>query len=672
MLNKKIDYILVLDLETSSKDPNPKLFSANPYYMDNKILADGILQYDPNNSDHTIQEDYCLREINCEVVQDFSGESDSNVLVVGANLSFDIGYKLRQEIWRTKIEQDQIRIWDVQIAHYILTHQQHLYPSLDAIAIHHGLPTKPNKEEITQAFETDTFHLLPEETKKEYLQHDVRTTWEIFKQQVKQVKERGLMPLIEAEMQARLCTIVMEYNGLDFNTDMADRLIKINQEKILGTINDLHHIYKNDTRYKGLNLDKDFSMTSPRNISAFLFGGECTEVVKEPVHKGGHPVRIKSGPNKGKIKTVNLRVIKKITPILDPSNYEGIKFLPKSNHFSVDESILKKIGKDSRLILTVLSFVNLVLEIKALSKINNTYLVPMGDMLRGPNNKIHTNIKHVSTGTRRLSSSNPNTQNIPDEVKATIQSEEKSILLEADYDTLELKCLADRSGDTELIKVLSDPSINAHEVTKDAFGVSYHQAKTFHYMLIFGAGVKAMAAAMGVTTKQMKDFKRAWWNMYPMAADYIEDCKRMARNNIYVTDEGIEETYIIDPLTRAGYSFTECESDYSTGVVDTNIPKIMNYPIQGHAGTILKIALSCVLEEYRTICFTHTKPILTVHDSIMLSIPDANLIYEPKCLSSCMNEKTHERYEQLFGVPFQVPLTVTVKAGYTWDKMEKV
>jgi DNA polymerase I-like protein with 3'-5' exonuclease and polymerase domains len=264
-------------------------------------------------------------------------------------------------------------------------------------------------------------------------------------------------------------------------------------------------------------------------------------------------------------------------------------------------------------------------------------------------------------------------QNIPAKdtvVKSCFSTRFKNgILIELDYDALELKNLAHLSNDINLISVLSDPGRDIHQEAADEYKINRDEAKTFHYMLIYGASAKAIATELKIPPYLAKRLIKQFFKNYPRVPILYDNWKwEIARNENIINEEST--SWYRPDETKAIYNF---KSKYGSTI---GLPAVKNYCNQGLGGTLIKIALSKILsdESIRPHVFRSILPIMTTHDANLFDVDLAmmnknNVI---NWLRSSMTTGVEDSYESLFGIKLRVPLTVTVKCATVWSEMKEV
>jgi DNA polymerase-1 len=326
--------------------------------------------------------------------EDFGRLLDKAECVVGFNLKYDLH-------WLKKLGFDigERRVYDCQVAEYVLSHQQTAYPSLDFCATKHLGEAKLDvveREYWANGINTDA---IPRAILADYAAKDVELTlrlYEHYQQAIPQAQRR----LLNLRMQDQLGLQEMEWNGLKFDrAEVVRRATEAEREieEIKGRLDVHHHV-------------PGFKWTSNAHLSALLYGGTIEEWIRVP-----DGTVFKSGARQGEP-----RFRKELREHHLPRRYKPIKGseTAKEGQWSVSEEYLVQLKGGGDLIQGIL-------RIKELEKLNNTYLKGMLDKYEERhlnNDTLHGQFNQCVTDTSRLSSSNPNLQNIAGNVKSIFRS----------------------------------------------------------------------------------------------------------------------------------------------------------------------------------------------------------------------------------------------------------
>lgn len=307
--------------------------------------------------------------------------------------------------------------------------------------------------------------------------------------------------------------------------------------------------------------------------------------------------------------------------------------------------------------------IELVLEHRQLSKLKSTYLDALPLLVNPRTGRVHTSYHQTGTVTGRISSSDPNLQNIPirteigRQVRRAFIAEEGCLLLSADYSQVELRIMAHISQDPGLLSAFERGEDIHASTAATVMDVPLSQvtpemrriAKSINFGLSYGMGAYGLAQRTGLSQEEAAEFIANYFARYPQVGEYIEETKRMAR----------EKGYVSTLLGRRRY-FPELRStSRAHGRVKRAAERMaINMPIQGSAADILKIAmirLHGALQE-RGLASRLT---LQVHDELVLEVPEGEVKTVAPLVRSVM--------EGAYGL--RAPLKVDIKVGKNWEEM---
>jgi DNA polymerase-1 len=331
----------------------------------------------------------------------------SDVIVI-ANAKFELAWSRKYSI-----DLYDKRIWDVLLCHFILTNQSHPYPSLNDVAEYYGLGTKLDKiaEYWAKGYQTNE---IPYDELEEYLKRDLELTLQIYYKQKEELDRRPhLKSLVNVSMMDTLVLADMEYNGLFYDFDLSQERAKGLQEKITSLDEKLVNIYD----IAGINWN------SNDHLSAILYGGilkiEC-RVPTERLLKDG---TVKRGEKNG-VKEVEMPRLVEPLKGIETAKSKKLRDDGKTNGetiWSVSEDVLKSLKAKGK----AKEIISLVLERSLLDKELNTYALGLPKLYAEKHwegNMIHGNLNQVVARTGRLSSSQPNMQNMSEGAKRCIVS----------------------------------------------------------------------------------------------------------------------------------------------------------------------------------------------------------------------------------------------------------
>lgn len=302
--------------------------------------------------------------------------------------------------------------------------------------------------------------------------------------------------------------------------------------------------------------------------------------------------------------------------------------------------------------------VSKILEYRQIAKIQSTYVIGLQDWIL-EDGKIHTRYVQDLTQTGRLSSVDPNLQNIPVRLeqgrlirKAFVPEEENSVLLSSDYSQIELRVLAHISGDEHLINAFqhgadihTSTAMRVFNIEKpeDVTPNDRRNAKAVNFGVVYGISDFGLSNNLGISRKEAKAYIETYFERYPGIKDYMERVVREARDKGYVETLFKRRREIPDINSR---NFNVRGFAERTAI---------NSPIQGSAADILKIAMIHLDQALEAGAYK-TKMLLQVHDEIVLQVPSDEL--------AAIKELVKETMES--AIELAVPLEADENAGKTW------
>ncbi|MEG4068549.1 DNA polymerase I [Microcoleus sp. Pol11C2] len=333
--------------------------------------------------------------------------------------------------------------------------------------------------------------------------------------------------------------------------------------------------------------------------------------------------------------------------------------------YSTDAAVLDKLQGDHPI-------VDDLLEHRTLSKLKSTYVDALPQLVRADTGRVHTDFNQAATGTGRLSSSNPNLQNIPirtefsRQIRKAFLPEEAWLMVSADYSQIELRILAHLSQEPVLIEayqnnrdvhtVTAQLLFEKEEVTPDErrFG------KTINFGVIYGMGAIKFGRSMGKTSADGKKFIERFNQRYSKVFEYLEKVKKEAIALGYVTTILGRRRYLKfeseSILDLKGRNPQDIHSDRLKSLSRDDAQSLRaaaNAPIQGSSADIIKLAM---IEVHKILQNYQARLLLQVHDELIFEVPpDEWEELQPKIRSAMEN-----------ALRLSVPLIVDIHAGQNW------
>ena len=351
----------------------------------------------------------------------------------------------------------------------------------------------------------------------------------------------------------------------------------------------------------------------------------------------------------GKDRSFNINSTKQLGVLLFEEL--GLPVIKKTKTgYSTDSEVLEALSDKHPII-------PMIIELRALSKLNSTYINGMADLI-DESGRIHSSFNQTVTTTGRISSSNPNLQNIPVRTeegkvirKVFIPSDDDRLIVSADYSQIELRVLAHIAGDKNMIDAFKNGEDIHTKTASEVFGVPASEvtkemrsrAKAVNFGIVYGISDYGLAKNTGTSRKEAKEYINSYLEKFPMVKQYMSDIVEIARAKGYVMTLFGRRRYLPDINSRnfAVRSFSERTA--------------LNTPIQGTAADIIKIAMVDVDEELRKRGLL-SRLMLQIHDELIIDAKKDELEEVIEILRTRMEN----------AASLSVPLIVDVGYGENW------
>ena len=411
----------------------------------------------------------------------------------------------------------------------------------------------------------------------------------------RRLKEDRLEQLfLEVEMPLTAVLAEMEINGIRLDTKELQKVQRELEERLVTLEKDIYAL-----------AGEPFNIASPRQVGDILFG----------------KMQIMDKPKK-----------------------------TKTGQYVTNEETLNALRADNPI-------VGKILDHRALKKLLGTYVEALPRLINSHTAHLHTTFNQCVTATGRLSSSDPNLQNIPvrtedgKEIRRCFLPEEGEDFLSADYSQVELRIMASLSGDKHMIEAFrTGQNIHAatsakinHKAIDEVTREERSKAKSANFGIIYGISAFGLAQGLGIDRKEAKQLIDNYFKEFPNVADYIERCKEDARTAGYAITIMGRRRYLPDINSRNGTVRAFAERN------------AVNAPIQGTAADIMKVAMVNVWRRLHREGM-HAHLLLQVHDELNLSV----------------SPQEHSQVEQIVreemehAAELSVPLTVECGWGKNW------
>lgn len=486
-------------------------------------------------------------------------------------------------------------LFDTMVAHYVL--QPELRHNMDYLAEIYLHYRTIHIEELIGAKGKGQGNMrdLPPEAVYKYACEDADITLKLKNILEKELKENGAEKLFyEIEMPLVPVLAYMERNGVRVDTEA----LKQTSEHFTARMN---QIEEEVHQLAGM----DFNIASPKQVGEVLFD--------------------------------KLRITDKAKKT-------------KTGQYVTGEEVLESLrGKHE--------IVGKILEHRGLKKLLGTYIDALPLLINKETGKIHTSFNQTVTATGRLSSSNPNLQNIPirnedgKEIRKAFIPDDGCEFFSADYSQIELRIMAHLSGDTNMIEAFREGDdihaataakvykIGIDEVTRE----QRSKAKTANFGIIYGISVFGLAERMNVDRKEAKELIDGYFETYPQIKEYMDKSIQRAREQGYIETVFGRKRYLPDINSR---------NSVVRGYAERNA---INAPIQGSAADIIKVAMVRIYQRFQSESI-RSKMILQVHDELNFSV----LPEEKEKVQRIVIEEMENAYRM------QVPLRADCGWGSNW------
>jgi DNA polymerase-1 len=349
----------------------------------------------------------------------------------------------------------------------------------------------------------------------------------------------------------------------------------------------------------------------------------------------------------------NINSTQQLSPVL----FQELK-LPAARKtksgFSTDASVLEELRGQHPII-------ELILEYRQLTKLKSTYADALPGLVNQKTGRVHTSFNQTKTTTGRLSSSDPNLQNIPvrgeqgKEIRQAFVAPPGYELLSADYSQIDLRALAHLSQDPELLKTFhhdgdihTDTAIRLFGVEKDKVTPDMRRlAKTVNFGVIYGMSGYGLEQATEFSREEAEKFITAYFEKYPHVREYMEGTKKQARELGYV-----------QTILGRRRSIPEINSS-NRNLREAAERMAINMPVQGTSADIIKVAM-VKLDQEMAKRNLKSSMLLQVHDELIFEVPEDELNEMRILAAKVMSE----------AIELSVPLKVETKTGKNWGQME--
>ncbi|TVQ52451.1 MAG: DNA polymerase I [Phycisphaerales bacterium] len=495
---------------------------------------------------------------------------DPRLTKIGHNLKYDMNVLRRHELQLAGFAEG--RIFDTMVASYLIdaSRSSHKLDVLALALLNHVCT--PISDLIGKGKAQRTFDTVPLEQAMPYATEDADIALRLYEAMKPELESMGLRSLFD-ELEMPLVEVLaeLEWNGITVDADELDR----QREKLMKRIDAL----RDEISDAG---SIPFNPDSPRQLAAVLFN----KPDQEPPGLGIKPLkRGKTGP-------------------------------------STDVEVLEKLAADPAV---ESELPRLIVEYRQLTKLVNTYLIALKDAINPRTGRVHASFHQTVAATGRLSSSDPNLQNIPirteigREIRRAFIAPEGRVLLTADYSQIELRLLAHLSEDEGLIEAFRNDADIHRAVAAEVFGVEPEQvtseqrssAKMVNFGIVYGITAYGLARRLGggTTNEQAKQIIEDYKAKYPRIERFLEQCIEHAKTHGYV------ETMM---KRRRAIPQIEARNPMQRQLGER---MAINTVVQGSAADLIKLAM---VDLHRTMPakFPAVRQLLQIHDELVFEVPE--------------------------------------------------
>jgi len=418
--------------------------------------------------------------------------------------------------------------------------------------------------------------------------------WEVFEPKLKEEKLEELYETMEAPLSKVL--VDLEYEGIKLDSEFLNNYSKVLEERVTKAENAVYE-------KAGIK----FNIASPKQVGQVLF--EKMEI----------PYRWRK---------------------------------TKTGQYSTDETKLSELAKEHDIVENILRF-------RGLAKLKSTYVDALPNMVNPKTGRIHSSFNQALAATGRLSSNNPNLQNIPIKTeegrevrKAFVPRDENHILLASDYSQIELRLIAEISGDEAMLDAFQKGQDIHRATAAKVFDVEYdavtadqrRTAKTVNFAIIYGAGATNLSQQLDIPRSEAKTIIEAYFTQYNGLKKYMEETVEFAQENGYVQTLSGRKRKLRDINSRSSLARSGAERI------------AVNTPIQGTAADLMKLAMIEIHKVFKERKFK-SRMILQVHDELVFDV----LKEELEIVQPIIEEKMKNAMPGL-----KVPLLVESGTGQNW------
>lgn len=328
----------------------------------------------------------------------------------------------------------------------------------------------------------------------------------------------------------------------------------------------------------------------------------------------------------------------------------GLPSLKKTKTgYSTDENVLNELSDKHPSIAKILEY-------RELYKLRSTYIEPLLKLSKASSrSRVHTSFMQTGTSTGRLSSKDPNLQNIPvktalgREVRGGFVAKEGYVLIGIDYSQIELRLLAHFSGDEAMVRAFQEGKDIHKETALKLFGEAEADAKrgiakSINFGLLYGMGPKRLSETIGITTKEAKSYIDGYFATFPTIKQYLASIEEQAKK------EGFVQTLL---GRKRFFDFEHANAMQYAGY----LREAVNTVFQGSAADLIKLAMNRIMA---TLVNDEAKLLLQIHDELIFEVKEAR--------AETFAKEARHVMEEVYAL--RVPLNVSIAIGANWGVLK--
>jgi DNA polymerase-1 len=524
--------------------------------------------------------------------------TNENIKKVGHNIKYDLAVLKRHGYDIQNI------YFDTMIAAYLVNPNARALSLTELAFSELGIDMLEIEELIGKGKNQITFDCVPCDKACLYAAEDADITLRLYHKLKDEIKECGFEKLLH-EMEMPLIEVLTEMELTGVKVDIA-KLEKLSTEfeKRLGELE--MEIYKYSK--------EKFNINSPAQLQKVLFD--------------------------------QLELQNKI------ESKQDLKKLP-SGGYSTGADALEKLRNTGHPII------DLVIEYREVSKLKNTYVDALPNLINKTTGRIHTSFNQAVVATGRLSSSNPNLQNIPirtklgQEIRKTFISDPGFSILSADYSQIELRVVTHLSHDEEFIKEFNEGADIHTATAAKVYGVAEDKvngqmrrvAKIVNFGIVYGVSAHGLERQSGLSYEEAKEFIEKYFETHNGVKMFMTKSVNEAKRKGYAETLFGRRRYLPE-LTATNFNIRAAAERMA-----------MNMPVQGTAADMMKLAMIEIHKDFKKIC-PEAKMLLQVHDELVFEVPDKEI--------DALSEFIRDKMENV--IKMKVPIIVNIETGKNWGE----